>query len=152
MKKTGQLITTVGKNMIDEELPILGIGNDIIEIERIRKTIDRYGHRIISRLFTEKEQEYCFKYKDSVPSFAGRFSVKEAVVKALGTGFGEHVSWLDIEVLNDPLGKPSVYFSSRLASRVRGTVMMVSISHCRAYVTATAVWVKKGKKAGDTPR
>src|SRR5574342_249612 len=102
----------------DEQLPILGIGNDIIEIDRIRNSIDTHGLRLISRIFTTKEQDYCLKYKDPVPHFAGRFSAKEAVVKALGTGFGEHASWLDIEILNDPSGKPCVHFSSRLEKKI----------------------------------
>lgn len=125
-----------------EHSPILGIGNDIVEIERIRKSIDTHGLRLISRLFTTKEQDYCLKYKDPVPHFAGRFSAKEAVVKALGTGFGEHASWLDIEILNDSHGKPSVYFSSTLEKKIKGTSMQVSISHCQLYVTAFAIWVK----------
>jgi holo-[acyl-carrier protein] synthase len=125
-----------------EHFPILGIGNDIIEIERIRQSIDTHGLRLISRLFTTKEQDYCLKYKDPVPHFAGRFSAKEAVVKALGTGFGEHASWLDIEILNDTQGKPSVYFSNALEKKLKGTSMLVSISHCQLYVTAFAIWIK----------
>src|SRR5580700_4657808 len=128
--------------MSDKKHPILGIGNDIIEIERIRKSIDTYGLRLISRLFTTKEQDYCLKYKDPVPHFAGRFSAKEAVVKALGTGFGEHVSWLDIEILNDALGKPHVSFSPQLQEKSPNSYMLISISHCELYVTAVAIWVQ----------
>jgi holo-[acyl-carrier protein] synthase len=119
---------------------ILGIGNDIIEIERIRKSIDTHGLRLLSKLFTTKEQDYCLKHKDPVPHFAGRFSAKEAVVKALGTGFGEHASWLDIEIVNDPSGKPSVHFSNKMENNLEGTTMLVSISHCQLYVTAFAIW------------
>ncbi len=125
-----------------EKGPILGIGNDIIEVERIRKSIDTHGLRLIVKLFTTKEQDYCLKYKDPVPHFAGRFSAKEAIVKALGTGFGEHASWLDIEVLNESSGKPVVHFSSILEKKIKGTSMMVSISHCHLYVTAFAIWIK----------
>ncbi len=125
-----------------EKGPILGIGNDIIEVERIRKSIDTHGLRLIVKLFTTKEQDYCLKYKDPVPHFAGRFSAKEAIVKALGTGFGEHASWLDIEVLNESSGKPVVHFSSILEKKIKGTSMMVSISHCHLYVTAFAIWIE----------
>jgi len=121
---------------------ILGIGNDIIEIERIRKSIDTHGYRLIARLFSTKEQDYCLKYKDPVPHFAGRFSAKEAVVKALGTGFGEHASWLDIEICNDPLGKPFVKLSPTLQKKTKDSQILISISHCELYVTAFAVWVK----------
>jgi holo-[acyl-carrier protein] synthase len=126
-----------------EKSPILGIGNDIIAIERIRKSIDTYGLRLISRLFTTKEQDYCLKYKDPIPHFAGRFAAKEAVVKALGTGFGEHTSWLDIEILNENNGKPLVYFSNALEKKLNGTSVLVSISHCQLYVTAFAIWLKE---------
>src|SRR5579872_7504809 len=98
----------------DKSAPILGIGNDIIEIERIRKSFEHHGYRLISRLFTTKEQDYCLKHKDPIPHFAGRFSAKEAIVKALGTGFGEHVSWKDLEILPDKAGKPQATFSAAL--------------------------------------
>lgn len=126
---------------VDQQL-IIGIGNDIIEIERIRKSIDTHGLRLLSKLFTTIEQDYCLKHKDPVPHFAGRFSAKEAVVKALGTGFGEHASWLDIEIINNPSGKPSVHFSTSMEKKVKGTTMLVSISHCQLYVTAFAIWTK----------
>src|SRR3990172_3722427 len=121
---------------------ILGIGNDIIEIERIRKSIDTHGYRLIGRLFSVKEQDYCLKYKDPVPHFAGRFSAKEAVVKALGTGFGEHASWLDIEIENDSLGKPLVNLSPALQKKTKDTQILISLSHCQLYVTAFAIWLK----------
>lgn len=122
--------------------PILGIGNDIIEIDRIRQSIDQHGYRLISRLFTLKEQDYCLKYQDPVPRYAGRFSAKEAIVKALGTGFGLHVNWHDIEILNNEEGKPSVYFSEKLRERTAGTTMLITISHCKLYATATALWIQ----------
>jgi holo-[acyl-carrier protein] synthase len=130
----------------DEHFPVLGIGNDIIEIERIRKSIDTHGLRLISRLFTRKEQDYCLKHKDPVPHFAGRFSAKEAIVKALGTGFGEHASWLDIEIVNDHHGKPCVSFSNAMEKRLKGTSVLISISHCQLYVTAFAIWLKNDIK------
>lgn len=132
-----------------EDFPILGIGNDIIEIDRIRQSIDTHGLRLLSRIYTTKEQDYCLKYKDPVPHFAGRFSAKEAVVKALGTGFGEHTSWLDIEILNDTQGKPCVYFSNTLKKKLAGTSMLISISHCQLYVTAFALWIRIEKKEGN---
>ncbi len=125
-----------------ENLPILGIGNDIVEIERIRSSIDSHGYRLLARLFSTQEQDYCLKHKDPIPHFAARFSAKEAVVKALGTGFGEHASWLDIEVLNDALGKPYVNFSPKLQERLKNTHMQISISHCKLYVTAVAIWFR----------
>lgn len=143
MKKPYLIITMRTRmNMTgDSHSPILGIGNDIIEIDRIRKSIDSHGYRLISRLFTRKEQDYCLKHKDPVPYFAGRFAAKEAIVKALGTGFGEHASWLDMEILNDEHGKPLVVFSGEISKRLNNPSVLVSISHCRQYATAFALWV-----------
>lgn len=98
---------------------------------------------MIARLFTTREQDYCFKHKDPIPHFAGRFSAKEAIVKALGTGFGEHVTWLDLEILNDSNGRPEVHFSNTLKKRLINTQMLISISHCELYATAIAIWTKQ---------
>jgi holo-[acyl-carrier protein] synthase len=137
MMRTSMKMTT------NEDIPILGIGNDIIEIERIRKSIDNHGYRLISRLFSRQEQDYCLKHKDPVPHFAGRFAGKEAIVKALGTGFGEHASWLDMEIVNDAQGKPCVTFSKEIVKRLNNPCVLVSISHCQQYASAFAVWVNR---------
>lgn len=122
---------------------ILGIGNDIIEIERIRKSIDTHGYRLLARLFSTAELDYCLKHKDPVPHLAGRFSAKEAIVKAFGSGFGEHASWLDIEILNDDLGKPCATFSEKIKERFNNPSVLLSISHCQLYATAVAIWTKR---------
>lgn len=127
--------------MTDKNLPIKGMGNDIVEIERIRKAYDMHGLRFLQRLFTEKEQDYCLAHKDPVPRLAGRFSVKESIVKALGTGFGKDVSWLDLEILNDTLGKPELILSKKLQKSLRDPLILISISHCELYVTTMAIWV-----------
>jgi holo-[acyl-carrier protein] synthase len=120
---------------------ILGLGNDIIEIERVRKAVDRHGDRFFARIFTMKEQEYCLKHNDSIPRFAGRFAAKEAIAKAFGTGLGEEISWHDIEVLNDPNGKPEVFFSASLKKRFNNPTVLISISHCKSYANAVAIWI-----------
>lgn len=127
-------------NMKKNKDSISGLGNDIIEISRIRKSIERHGHHFINRLFTQREQDRCYKYKDPMPHFAGRFAAKEAIVKALGTGFGAQVSWHDIEILNDDLGKPVVIISDILQNRFSNPTILVSISHSTDYATAVAIW------------
>ncbi len=119
---------------------ILGIGNDIIEIERIRLIIDRYANRFLTRIFTLREQEYCLNHKEPARHFAGRFAAKEAVSKALGTGISSGLTWSDIEILNDEKGKPVLFMSSNLNVLLDHTQLLVSISHCRDYATAFAVW------------
>lgn len=120
---------------------VLGLGNDIIEIERIRLCIAEHGQRLLDRLFTEKEQLYCLKAQDPSPRFAGRFASKEAIVKALGVGFGKEISWQDIEVLPNEEGKPIVYFSEKVNQRFDHPKILLSISHCKNYASAVALWV-----------
>ncbi len=118
---------------------ILGLGNDIIEIDRIRASLQKYGERILDKLLTEKEKAYCLEFRDPAIRFAGRFAAKEAVVKALGTGFNENASWREIEILNNSDGKPEVTFAATLNERLGNPRVLVSISHCKLYATAVAI-------------
>ena len=121
--------------------PISGIGTDIIEIRRIMEAIERHGERFLMRLFTEKERAYCQRYANALPHYAGRFAAKEAIVKALGTGFQFEMTWLDLEILNNTLGKPEVTLSARLRKTFPLANFFLSISHCNEYATATAIVV-----------
>lgn len=120
---------------------VLGIGNDIVEINRIRNVFRRHPARFLSRLLTPNEQAYCLKCKDPAGRLASRFAAKEAVAKAMGTGFGQFLSWLDIEITHDASGKPQVLLSKPLLEKYPNTLFHLSISHCREYATAVAVWV-----------
>ena len=106
-----------------------GLGSDIIEIERIRASIDRHGMHFLNRLFTQKEQDYCYQFKDPSPHFAGRFAAKEAIAKAFGTGFGAELSWHDVEILNDEKGKPTVHLSTAALNHFMNAKMHLTISH-----------------------
>lgn len=114
-----------------------GLGSDIIEVERIEASITKHGKSFLDRLFTEAEQGYCNSFRDAPRHYAGRFAAKEAVVKALGIGFGKEVGWLDIEVSNDERGKPIVQLQGPLSD----SAIELTISHCKAYAMAVAVWV-----------
>jgi holo-[acyl-carrier protein] synthase len=118
---------------------IIGIGNDIIEVARIAKAIERSGSHFLDRLFTAQEQQYCQRHQQAVRHFAGRFAAKEAIAKALGTGFREGLSWLDIDIYNDLHGKPCVELSPALAGRLGPVTILLSISHCHEYATAVAL-------------
>lgn len=120
---------------------IKGLGTDIIEIDRVRKSIERHGLHFLNRLFSQKEQDYCYKFKDPVPHFAGRFAAKEAIVKAFGTGIGAQASWLDLEILHDDHGKPLVHLTKEALSHFGKGQILLSISHCESYATATAIWM-----------
>jgi len=121
---------------------VKGIGVDIIEIERIKKAVEK-SDRFVKRLFTENEIEY-FKSKNmKAETIAGNFAAKEAIVKALGTGL-RGFQWTDIEVLRDELGKPVVHLQggAKTVATDRGiTEIMLSISHCKEYAVANGVAV-----------
>ena len=119
---------------------IVGIGNDIIEIERIEKAISKEGFK--NKVYTQKELENIEKRGDRVETYAGIFSAKEAISKAIGTGVREF-SLTDLEILNDDLGKPYVVVSERLdkiiKSKKENYQIEISISHSKKYATAVAI-------------
>lgn len=118
---------------------IYGIGTDIIEVKRIEESIERFGQRFLDRIFSEDEQAYCLHHRDSSRRFAGRFAAKEAIVKSLGTGFRDGISWLDIEIINNSQGKPEVLLSNKLKNDFDAPQIHLSISHGRDYATAFAI-------------
>lgn len=118
---------------------IKAVGNDIIEVARIKRAWERHGDRFLNKLFTAREIAYCLS-KKACPErhLAGRFAAKEALVKALGTGFGP-VSWLELEIINDSMGKPHVTVAERIALTYHNPRFLLSISHCHEYATAVAI-------------
>lgn len=121
---------------------ILGLGSDIIEIQRIREGLDKRPEKFLARLFTANEQSYCQNFSDPAPHYAARFSAKEAVAKALGIGFGKELSWKDIEILNDERGKPHVHFTARANLLLHTPKVAVTLSHSREYAMAVALWMQ----------
>ena len=122
---------------------IKGLGNDILEIDRIRKTIEKHGPHFYKKFFNKAELSYCLAHKDSAIPLAGRFAAKEAIAKAMGTGFGSSVSFLDIEVLNDELGRPFAQLSDSFNETFNHPQIILSISHCKEYANAVALWLEK---------
>jgi holo-[acyl-carrier protein] synthase len=97
---------------------ILGIGNDIIDIRRIERTLERYGRRFIDRVFTEIEQRKSEGRRNRAASYAKRFAAKEACSKALGTGFRQGVFFRDLGVVNLKSGKPTLQLTGGAADRL----------------------------------
>jgi holo-[acyl-carrier protein] synthase len=97
---------------------ILGIGNDIIDIRRIERTLERYGQRFTIRVFTEVERRKSDGRRNRAASYAKRFAAKEACSKALGTGFRNGVFWRDLGVVNLPSGKPTLVLTGGAAARL----------------------------------
>jgi len=98
---------------------IIGIGNDIIDIRRIERTLEKFGDRFISRIYTDIERQKSEKRKHKAASYAKRFAAKEACSKALGTGFRNGVFWRDMGVVNLPSGKPTMRLTGGALARLR---------------------------------
>ena len=101
---------------------IRGIGNDIIDIRRIEKTLERFGDRFVQRLFTDTEQKRSERRKLRAASYAKRFAAKEACSKALGTGLRQGVFWRDMGVTNLPSGKPTMTLTNEALARLNKMV------------------------------
>lgn len=123
-------------------MSILGIGTDITECLRIAQMIERYGETFLNRVYTPSEVRYCQSRKQATQHFAGRWAAKEAVFKALGTSWQRGLHWRDLEIRNDPGGRPVVALQAGARDLVveRGIrQLLVSISHCRSHAVAYAV-------------
>lgn len=97
---------------------ILGIGNDIIDIQRIERTLERYGERFINRLYTDIERQKSERRRNRAASYAKRFAAKEACSKALGTGIRQGVFWRDMGVVNLRSGQPTMALTGGAADRL----------------------------------
>lgn len=126
---------------------IVGLGTDIVEVERISKMIERHGDSFVNRIFTPGEIAYCRQRKFSAEPFAGRWAAKEAVMKALGTGFIQGTHFQEIEVVTEESGRPRVVLhgsTADLAKQLGIGEILVTMSHCREYATATAIGISDG--------
>lgn len=113
---------------------IKGFGIDLIEIDRIKEAVGKYGDSFLKKVFTPREIKYCRTKKAlKHPELAVRFAAKEAYAKALGTGMAG-ISWKDIEVRNDKLGKPLLYYKEKLIKKAH-----LSLSHTHKYAVASVV-------------
>ncbi len=121
---------------------IVGSGIDLIEIHRIQDSVHRYGARFLNRIYTAAEQAYCLSKRNSAESLAARFAAKEAGAKALGTGMSRGVTWLEIEVVREPGGRPSLKFHGRAAGMARilnARHAALSLTHTKDLAMASVV-------------
>ena len=119
---------------------VIGIGIDIIEIDRIKESVEKYGDSFLNKIYTKTELDYCLNKSNKYQHLAARFAAKEAVYKALTTGTQEKAGWQNIEILNKTNGMPIVklkgYFENYLTN---GNSLKISISHSNNYVTCFAI-------------
>ena len=123
-------------------MAIAGVGTDLSRASRFRRFLEKGNQALIERIFTPAEQAYCLPKPDPSPHLAARFAVKEAFLKALGLGLRAGISWQDMEVLRDDLGKPSLAVSGRAAEILaeRGIpVIHLSYSHEGDYASAVVI-------------
>lgn len=128
---------------------IVGLGTDIVETVRIGQMIEKHGELFLQRVFTEQEIRYCQRRREAIQHYAGRWAAKEAVMKTLSTGFTRGVGFQDIEVVSKTSGQPLIKLrggAAEVAKRLGIDDVLISISHCRAYATATAVAVQHSSK------
>src|ERR1700728_1045354 len=121
---------------------LIGTGVDLIEIERIAHSIERYGERFLRRIYTDHEIAYCMSKRSFAESFAARFAAKEAGAKALGTGISRGVSWKEFEVRRAASGKPSLVLSGRAAELAAGlgvARISLSLTHTRELAMAVVI-------------
>ena len=121
---------------------VVGLGTDLTEIERVRRSVERFGERFLRRVYTEGEIAYCMRKKNFAESFAARFAAKEAAAKALGTGISRGVSWQEFEVTREPGARPVLRLHGRAAhiARQMGVVhIALSLTHTREMAMAVVV-------------
>jgi len=124
---------------------IVGSGVDIVEVDRIKKAVKRWGESFIDKVFTKKELNYSHKKRFAYQHLAARFATKEAVLKAFGGGWIRSLPWKEVEITNDKTGKPSVTLhgeAKKLKEKREIKRMVISISHTKNYAVASAILEK----------
>ena len=122
---------------------VIGVGIDVIQNERIRESIQKFGPRFLNRIYTETETGYCNNCADPAIHFAARFAAKEAAFKALGTGWAAGVTWKDIEVRRLASGKPELHLHGEAhvrAAAMGATRFLVSLTHDRLVSCAVVLF------------
>jgi holo-[acyl-carrier protein] synthase len=118
---------------------IEGVGIDIIEVSRIRKSMEEYGDLFTDKIFTGEEKAYCSDKPYPYQHFAARFAAKEAFSKATGTGWDDSFSWQEVEVINEPSGRPFLRLGGSASKKFGDKRVFLSLSHSGDYVTAMVV-------------
>ena len=111
---------------------IVGLGIDIAEVPRVKAAIERHGETFLRRLYTPAERQYCERFKNKYERYAGRFAAKEAAMKALGTGWSRGVRWVDVEVVREKGGRPTMKLAGeagKVAERMGVKNIALSITH-----------------------
>lgn len=122
---------------------IQGIGIDIVDVQRMREALDTQGPALMKKLFTEREIAYCKSKQRPHEHFAARFAAKEAVSKAMETGWSGKFRWKDVEVVNEPSGVPRIILYDFVASMLANSKVHLTLSHTKTTVAAFVVIEKR---------
>ncbi|MCI0707091.1 MAG: holo-ACP synthase [Ignavibacteriae bacterium] len=123
---------------------IQGIGVDIVDVKRMKEALDAQGNALMKKMFTEREVAYCKSKKNSHEHFAARFAAKEAVSKAMKTGWSGKFRWKDVEVVNERSGEPRIILYGHVATILKKSSVHLSLSHTKTTVVAFVV-IEKNK-------
>lgn len=121
---------------------IIGVGTDLAEVARIRRSIENYGDRFLNRIYTERERAYSSRRANAAERFAARFAAKEAGMKAIGTGLRHGITWKDFEVVNEASGRPTLVLSGvgkQIAERLGVQRISLSLTHTAEMAFAVVI-------------
>lgn len=127
---------------------LVGLGTDLVEVDRIRRVLERQGERFLKRVFTAEEQEYCLGMKHPHKHLAARFAAKEAISKAFTTGIGAHLGWKSISIYKGERQEPLVRLDEQgaaLLQEVGATSIWISLTHTEHHAQAVAVLLRAAK-------
>jgi len=122
---------------------IVGLGVDIAEVGRMKTAIERHGEAFLRRVYTAREREYCERFKNKYERYAGRFAAKEAAMKALGTAWSRGVRWVDVEVVREKGGRPTMKLAgeaAKVAERMGVKNIALSITHTAQQAFAQVIF------------
>ena len=122
---------------------IVGLGVDLAEVPRIKAAIERHGEPFLRRIFTPNEVKYCERFKNKFERYAGRFAAKEATMKALGTGWRRGIRWVDLEVVREQSGRPTIALAgeaAKIAAQLGVKRISLSITHTEAQALAQVIF------------
>jgi holo-[acyl-carrier protein] synthase len=131
---------------------IVGMGIDIAEVGRVKAAIERHGEAFLRRLYTHREREYCERFKNKYERYAGRFAAKEAAMKALGTGWSRGVRWVDVEVVRQSGGRPTLALHGEAAKIAQGLNVenvALSITHTASQAFAQVIFENRANGGGQ---
>ena len=123
-------------------MPIVGTGVDLAEVDRIEQSLKTFGARFQERVFTPGEIAYCERFRNRAERYAARFAAKEAGMKALGTGWRRGIRWVDLEVVRQPGGRPTLVFSgeaAKIAERMGVRHVALSLTHTAQQALAQVI-------------